>query len=64
MSYHARLSLDLDRQYGLQGNPSRSELDLWAHANAVALDFSRPANPTDNVYAHSFNATVGLEYLG
>jgi putative transposase len=44
------------RQYGLpmtirvdQGSQFTSkELDLWAYANGVILDFSRPAKPTDN----------------
>jgi putative transposase len=40
------------------------ELDLWAYANGVILDFSRPGKPTDNAYAESFNATVRLECLG
>ena len=40
------------------------ELDLWAYANGVTLDFSRPVKPTDNAYAESFNATVRLECLG
>ena len=40
------------------------ELDLWAYANDVALDFSRPGDPTDNAYAESFNAIVRMECLG
>lgn len=40
------------------------ELDLWAYANGVSLDFSRPGRPTDNAYAESFNAIVRLECLG
>jgi len=40
------------------------ELDLWAYANGVTLDFSRPGKPTDNAYVESFNATVRLECLG
>jgi putative transposase len=60
------------RQYGLpitirvdQGSQFTSkELDLWAYANGVTLDFSRPGKPTDNAYAESFNATVRLECLG
>ena len=59
-------------QYGLpttirvdQGSQFTSkELDLWAHANGITLDFSRPGKPTDNAYAESFNATVRLECLG
>ena len=39
------------------------ELDLWAYANAITFDFSRPGQPTDNAYAESFNATVRLECL-
>lgn len=40
------------------------EFDLWAYANGITLDFSRPGKPTDNAYAESFNATVRLECLG
>ena len=40
------------------------ELDLWAYAKGVTLDFSRPGKPTDNAYAESFNASVRLECLG
>ena len=40
------------------------ELDLWAYANGITLDFSRPGKPTDNAYAESFNASVRLECLG
>jgi putative transposase len=56
------------RQYGLpitirvdQGSEFTSkELDPWAHANGVTLDFSRPWKPTDNAYAESFfNAKCG-----
>src|SRR5215472_3789671 len=42
----------------------RKELDLWAYANGIMLDFSRPGKPTDNAYVESFNATVRLECLG
>jgi putative transposase len=34
------------------------ELDLWAYANGITLDFSRPGKPTDNAYVKRFNATV------
>jgi putative transposase len=40
------------------------ELDLWAYANNVTLDFSRPGKPTYNAYVESFNASVRLECLG
>jgi putative transposase len=36
------------------------ELDLWAYANGITLDLSRPGKPTDNAYVESFNATVRL----
>jgi putative transposase len=26
------------------------DIDLWAYANKVTLDFSRPGKPTDNEY--------------
>jgi putative transposase len=39
------------------------ELDLWAYARGVVLDFSRPGKPTDNAYAESFNARVRGECL-
>jgi len=59
------------RQHGLpttirvdQGTQFTSkELDLWAYANGITLDFSR-GKPTDNAYVESFNATVRLECLG
>src|SRR5262249_17941098 len=34
------------------------ELDLWAYASDVTLDFSRPGKPTDNAYIESFNVKV------
>lgn len=30
-------------------------LDLWAYANGVTLDFSRPGKPTDYAFIESFN---------
>ena len=39
------------------------EFDLWAYANNVILDFSRPGKPTDNAFIESFNARVRLECL-
>jgi putative transposase len=59
-------------QYGLprtirvdQGSQFTSkELDLWAYAKNITLDFSRPGKPTDNAYVESFNATARLECLG
>lgn len=31
------------------------DLDLWAYANNVTLDFSRPGKPTDNAFIEAFN---------
>ena len=33
-------------------------LDLWAYANGVVMEFSRPGKPTDNAYIESFNGTL------
>ena len=32
------------------------EVDLWAYANGVTLDFSRPGKPTDNAFIEALNA--------
>ncbi len=37
--------------------------DHRAYANQVRFDFSRPGNPTDNVFIVSFNAQVRRECL-
>jgi putative transposase len=39
------------------------EFDLWAYANGVVIDFSRPGKPTDNAFIESFNARIRLECL-
>ena len=39
------------------------ELDLWAYAHQVTLDFSRPGTPTDNAYVESFNSRFRQECL-
>ena len=31
------------------------DLDPWANANNVLLDFSRPRKPTDNAFIEAFN---------
>lgn len=38
-------------------------LDLWAYANQVELDFSRPGKPTDNALIESFNGSFRHECL-
>lgn len=39
------------------------DLDLWAYANNVILDFSRPGKPTDNAYIEAFNGRFRAECL-
>lgn len=39
------------------------DLDLWAYANGVVLDFSRPGKPTDNAFIESFNGKFRAECL-
>ena len=38
-------------------------MDLWAYANNVTLDYSRPGKPTDNPYIESFNGRFRDECL-
>ncbi len=40
-----------------------SDLDLWAYANDVTLDFSRPGKPTDNGFIEAFNSKLRSECL-
>ena len=39
------------------------DLDLWAYANDVTLDFSRSGKPTDNGFIEAFNSKVRTECL-
>ncbi len=39
------------------------DLDLWAYANDVTLDFSRPGKPTDNGFIEAFNSKLRTECL-
>jgi putative transposase len=39
------------------------DLDLWAYANEVTLDFSRPGKPTDNGFIEAFNSKLRAECL-
>ncbi len=39
------------------------DLDLWAYANGVTLDFTRPGKPTDNGYIEAFNSKLRSECL-
>ena len=39
------------------------DLDLWASANGVTLDFLRPGKPTDNAFIEAFNGRFRAECL-
>ncbi len=39
------------------------DLDLWAYARGVTLDFSRPGKPTDNAFIEAFNGHFRRECL-
>ena len=39
------------------------DLDLWACARHVTLDFSRPGKPTGNGFIEAFNSTLRSECL-
>ena len=39
------------------------DLDLWAYAKGVTLDFSRPGKPTDNAFIEAFNGRLRAECL-
>jgi putative transposase len=64
----------MNRLAALYGRPKRirldnepefisKDLDLWASAHGIVLDFSRPGKPTDNAFAESFNGRVRAECL-
>ena len=40
-----------------------AELDLWAYAHGVILDFSRRGTPTDHAMIESFNGRCRADYL-
>ena len=37
------------------------DLNLWAYANVVTLDFSRPGKPMDNGFIEAFNSKLRAE---
>jgi putative transposase len=39
------------------------DLDLWAYARGLTLDFSHPGKPTDNAYIEAFNGRFRAECL-
>ena len=64
----------LDRACGQLGYPKASRvdqgtellsrnLDLWAYAHCVTLDFSRLGKPTDNAFIEAFNGRFLAECL-
>lgn len=70
----ARVARELDRCIRLYGKPETivsdygsefisRDLDLWADANDVTLDFSRPGMPTDNGFIEAFNSKLRAECL-
>ena len=42
---------------------SAKEADLWAYANKVVLDFSRPEKPRDNAFSEACNSRIRLACL-
>jgi putative transposase len=74
-SYRAEnVVLTLERVCALLGYPKTirvdqgsefvsRDLDLWAYAHDVILDFSRPGKPTDNAYIEAFNGRFRAECL-
>ena len=42
---------------------SGRSVDLWAYANKVTLEFSRPGKPTDNAFIELFNGSLRDECL-
>lgn len=39
------------------------DMDIWAYAKGVTLDFSRSGKPTDNAFIEAFNVRFRAEYL-
>lgn len=39
------------------------DMDLWAYAHGITLDFSRPGTPTDNAFIEAFNGRFRAECL-
>lgn len=65
-------TLTLERVCGMIGYPKTirvdngsefisRDLDLWAYANDVTLDVSRPGKPTDNGFIEAFNSKLRSE---
>jgi len=55
----------IPKQINLDNGPEfiSKELDLWAYARGVKLEFSRPGKPTDNAFIESFNGRFREECL-
>lgn len=57
VGYHKTIRVDQGTEF-----VSR-DLDLWAYAKGVTLDFSRPGKPTDNAFIDAFNGCFRAECL-
>jgi putative transposase len=51
------------RKVAIEHDRNRRDLDLWAYANEVTLDFSQPGKPTDNGFIEAFNSKLRAECL-
>ena len=66
-----QLSFNRFLRVGFQGSRVTSNgsefagrlVDLWAYANGVVMEYSRPGKPTDNAWIESFNGTLRDECL-
>ncbi|WP_183759230.1 IS3 family transposase [Rhizobium sp. BK181] len=57
VGYHKTIRVDQGTEF-----VSR-DLDLWAYAKGVTLDFSRPGKPTDSAFIEAFNGRFRAECL-
>jgi len=54
----SRFSPIVDPRFSYRAEDVVRALDLWAYANNVILDFSRPGKPTDNAFIEAFNGRL------
>jgi putative transposase len=57
IGYPRTIRIDTGRE------PVSRDLDLWAHANNVTQDFSRPGKPTDTGFIEASNSKLRAECL-
>jgi len=62
---HMKATVELPQRLAVDNGPEfiSKALDAWAYRNGVALEFSRPGNPTDNAFVESFNGHFRQECL-